>query len=371
MLRFLYQALDSNKKKVSAFIDADSIVSARSMLEDAGLTNIKFFDDAAGARMRMKREPVPGLDPQIQADLEIKIRKRVGPVPALIAFAKNSRGFLAADILLLMYGLIAERWMVLALGGAVLIFMPVFFAYNYLPAYWYDQIQRRMSFGEWDRAIQLMGRLERRTKSEIVQFDLAVRRAQIAARRGRMEEGLAALQIWRDKANDPKGTFAGRLASVYLASGDVAGYVRNMFDAYTESSADRSRWIDYALALARFGDIAKAESLIVALDTRDLPEMHFAFLGWAQGLIYLRKGDNENAVTELANASRILLAFAAKPLTWATLALVNGTLSLAIARTGDQERARRFMQPLLPIFEVHADKSLSTLVHQEVLHAAG
>lgn len=387
MLRFLYQAVDIHQKKTSGFIEAENIAEARALLEKSGHTAIEFLDDAENARLRMMREKTARLNPEnsepeysdpdrsnpnrlnpaIQAELEINLRRMNGPGPSILAFIKNDKQFFIVLAGWIVFGLSTGRWLIFGIGVAVLALIAAYFVYNYLPAYWYDKILRCMTFGEWDQASSLINRLRKRTKRDTILFDLDVRQACIDAKHGQLAKGLAAVEAWRDRMSEPGGIFAGRLAAVYLAAGDTAGYIQHMENAFRVSSGDRSRLIDFALAHARFGDLAEAESLLASLNTDDLPKAQAGFLRWVRGLILLRKDDAENALNELAQSVQLLLEHTVRPAIWGTLALVNAYLSLALARTGDKLRARQIIQPALPILNAHAGTALADMLNQEVL----
>ena len=242
----------------------------------------------------------------------------------------------------------------------------VVFAVSYKPAYLYDQILRAYSHGDWQRAESLIERLAKSSSLPALQFDLAVRRACISARHGKLDEALALIEPWRSKMCEPAGMFCGRLASIYFAAGDTAGFLAQMRESYEQAPQDQARAIDMALALSMFGDPDEALATIGKVDASNLPTQHSAFIHWVTGLALLRKGDTENALQKLAQATQIFTEFAANPAMWSSLALCTASLSLALARTGDRPKAAAFLRPLYPIFKAHGDKAFVALVEGEV-----
>jgi hypothetical protein len=142
-----------------------------------------------------------------------------------------------------------------------------------------------------------------------------------------------------------------------MAAGDAEGFVRLMGQAYERSGHDPSRGLDYVLAQARFGDADQAQALLDGIDTSLLPPVAKGFLHWAHGLLLARRGDAQ-AVQPLGQAVAELLQMANQPAIWSVLAICSADHALALARNGDQERARQQVAKVWPVLRAHANPAL-------------
>jgi hypothetical protein len=158
--------------------------------------------------------------------------------------------------------------------------------------------------------------------------------------------------------------FPARLASVHSAAGDYDGFLACMAAAWQSTPTDPSRTVDYALALARFGDLVKAEQLLDTIAMEALQVSGRPFVSWARGMVELRNGKPTAQATLLKGVEGFLKI--SSPASWSSLALCSGACALAMQRNGDAAGAKTMLGRVWPVLKVFADTRLRAEIETEI-----
>ena len=317
-------------------------------------------------------EPIgtPGAAPETQALARFQLRTARTPSlwTGLLETARRSVWWLLAD-----FALMALAWQMGAtstvfVGAAAALAPFVVTAWGWRRVGYHRQMLRAWAVGDWPAVRQLAAQLQKGgPPSVLLQFDLDVRLASIDAREGKLAEGLRRIAPWPAKLADKPGLFESRAATVYSAGGDMQSFVQTMGQAYEQSKHDPSRGVDYALALARFGDVDQASALIESIDATLLPPNACSFVDWVRGLVQARRGQPE-ALNTLGAAVSGFLQRADQPAVWTSLAFAAADHALALKCAGYAAQAQ--IANVWPVLKPHADAALLQTLQAEGLMPA-
>jgi hypothetical protein len=371
MAKLLYSARTADGKASQGFVEADSARQARDKLAASGLRDIVLHQEVGIASQGGAL--AAGLDPVALAQLaqfQLRLRAAPGLKTVMAEIARRGAPWICGDLLLLAYGLWTGRMLPIVVALTLLAFPFVRAAWMHRHADRYQELLKAFALGQWERVTELATMLRSAAvKSQQLAFDLDVRLAAIRARRGDLAGAARELEPWRAKLAASLGLFEARLASVHSAAGDREGFVRLMGQSYEASRHEPARTLDYALAHARYGDTAQAESLLAQLDASLLPPQGKGFLLWTRGLVALRHGGGD-APDLLGQATAEFLQRSAMPAAWTALAYCTCDHAIALSQAGRKEDAKRQMAHVWPIVAANADKPLMRLLQTEGLAAA-
>lgn len=367
-LRFLYQATNQGGQRISSEMDAGSAPDALRQIQALGLTDVELFDTEDTARNRYERRESDAAIPQAQRlAMDIQSRERYSPVDLAIAQFKAVRWLFLTDAVALGFGLWIGNSVVVVLALLFALSAVVAMVYTQIPAYLFQVVLRADAYGDHLRLKTAAERLAKRNqKSPFILFDLELRLARAQARSSGGEAGEETLQHWRQHL-DPS-LYEARVASLYFYAGDYPMALEKTKLALELSGGEATKRLDYALMLARVGDLDQAQQQLDLVDTASMPKNGGAFYDWVSGLIALRRDDPQEAAKKLTAANRFFVDNAASVAMWTALAVCSGSLALAMARLGRTSEARALLEPVLPIFHEWADKNLRFLVDREVLN---
>lgn len=368
MAKVLYTAKDRHGKPIQGFVEAASVHEARDQLINGGMTDVVLHQDpilGAGGRH------LEGLDPAQLRDLAkitLSAMRKPGVATALADTAYMNRWWLAVDAAIVAAGLaIGSRWTVVT--GAVLAALPFAIAlWSYRHGGRYNAMLKAFAVGDWKQVERLVALLRPASRNvDQLPFDLDMRLAAIAARKGRLPEALASLEPWREKLALQPGLFEQRVAAIHYAGEDRAGYVRLMAEAHAMAPQEPSRTVDLALAEARFGDAARAAELLATVDVSLLPPYAGGFIAWIDGLAKLRL-QQPGGLERLAEGVASFLRLApGQPAVWSSLAFCTCDHAMALAMAGRKDEARRQLGEVWPILRAHADRGLLRLLKADGL----
>jgi hypothetical protein len=369
MTKILFKATSAAGQPVADFVDADTVAAAKEKLVASGLTDIVFMQ--APQTAVLSQESIPE-DPQKQreyAELRARMQEHPGLITGLVAVALRVRLYLLPFTVLLVFSVWRSNALliVLALLGLALPF--AIFLWNRRHLDRYQRLLRANAWGDWDTVKSLAAQLRKAPPmtSQLLQFDLDVRLAQIQARGGDIAGAMNSLEKWRDADAKAPGLFESRLASVHSAGRDYAGHIRMMERAAELSRNDPSRLVDVALANARFGSAEKALATIAQVDTSLLPPVAGSFIDWIHGLLHLRAGAFAEAVVRLHASTAAFRERALKSAAgWVAFAIAAAHCALAQARDGQAAQAKQTLEGLTHIVVVHADPSLLRMLQKEL-----
>lgn len=366
MAQLLYSAKDGQGKAVQGFVEAASVLEARRQLQSQGLTEVVLHQDAV---VSTDPRSLAGLGPEQQrelARLSIATMRQPGLAPLLRHVAQSNRWWIALDLGLMAWGIAtSNRW--LLAGGAALAMLPFASAtWQYRHGDRYNALLKAFAMGDWKQVRALAQKLRDVSRGvQNMEFDLDLRLATIRARAGQLREALSDIEPWRARVATP-GTFENRVAAIYAAAGDRAGFVRLMSESHAKAPQEPSRVLDHALAQARFGDAEAADRLLRELDPTLLPPHAQAFVAWARGLVQLRQ-QQPGALDQLGQAVAEFLKLAAQPAAWPALALSTCDHAIALAMAGRKDEARQELAQVWSIVRAHGDTALMRLLQTEGL----
>lgn len=358
MAKILYSAITAEGSKTEGFVDAPTALAAREQLHQQGLRDVVLHQEVAMAQDPAELAGLSDKQAQELARFNLRLRENPGLSTALAETARRSKWWLLGDALI-----IALAWQ-MGLHSTVAVGLLAAAAPFALTAWgWrrvdsYQQLLREHAVGNAQAVQALAAQLRPVSRrSAALDFDLDVRLASLTARSGDLPGALKTLDAWPARLADQPGLYEARVSTVHMAAGDAEGFVRLMGQAYERSGHDPSRGLDYVLAQARFGDADQAQALLDGIDTSLLPPVAKGFLHWAHGLLLARRGDAQ-AVQPLGQAVAELLQMANQPAIWSVLAICSADHALALARNGDQERARQQVAKVWPVLRAHANPAL-------------
>ena len=363
MANILYKARNTAGADVAGFVDAPSAQDAIAKLKASGLVDIELHESPGIAEHHTERAELSEAQAAELAAFQLRVRQRPGLQTVLGEVGRRERLWIVGYVALMAYGLATGRaWMVVAglLLVALTFGVPI---WRHRFARYFDRMLRAMQRGQWDEAAQLLARFRDRQLSDSLEVSVHFYDAQIRARQGEpLQPLLARLELLRPRV--AAGMFPARLASVHGAARDYAGYLACMGQAYEAAPDDPSRQVDYALALARLGDLAQAQALLDDIDMEALQVQGRPYVWWARGVVELRNDKPQAQQTLLKGVEGFLKV--ASPASWSSLALCSGACALAMVRNGDRPGAKTMIARVWPVLKVHADTRLLAEIESEI-----
>jgi hypothetical protein len=359
MPHLLYTAKGPTGNDVRGFVAAgDGMEEALRKLSETGLTDIVFHQDSSASDDAVAMQRLS----QAELDALARFKQRLLQQPSLqTVYTHMLRTWWWLGLLAL-GAMFAAMWMAQpVLLAAVLVALVAPFAWvawRHRYARYYEAFLWAYSVGQIGKAQQMADKLRAVSpQTEGMDFDLDMRLAYWMARNGKLPQALDFVQPWRERMADSLPLLECRMASLYAAAGDREGFVAAMGRAYALSDNDPCRAVDWALAMARFGDAEHAQRVLDTVDVALLPALSMGFVTWTRGLCQLRQG-HADALTTLGQAVKEMLALAHQPAVWTALAFCTCDLALALAKQGEAQRAKHLLGRVWPIVKVHADRPL-------------
>jgi hypothetical protein len=359
----LYSAKDREGKPVQGFVDAASVAAGREQLRARGLADVVMHQDTTVATDPKALEGLGPKELRELARISIAAMQQPGLGPVLKQTARVNIWWLLLDVGFIVWGVLsASPWLIA--GGAVLAVLPfALAAWQYRHGDRYNALLKAFAVGDWKQVERLVALLRPASRNvDQLPFDLDMRLAAIAARKGRLPEALASLEPWREKLALQPGLFEQRVAAIHYAGEDRAGYVRLMAEAHAMAPQEPSRTVDLALAEARFGDAGRAAELLAAVDVSLLPPYAGGFIAWIDGLAKLRL-QQPGGLERLAEGVASFLRLApGQPAVWSSLAFCTCDHAKALSMAGRKDEARRELAEVWPILRAHGDRALLRLL---------
>jgi tetratricopeptide (TPR) repeat protein len=363
MPHILYKARNATGAEVTGYVDAATAQEAVATLKASGLADIELHESPGNAATRTDRGAMDAARAARLAAFELRVRARPGIRTLLVEVARRARWSLLAAVSLVVAGLVSHvAWPAVAgmLSLATIFGFPL---WNHRHSRWFRRLLEALALGEWDEARRMLDRFVRKKHPDAVAAQIPFYDAQIRVRQGEpLDHVLARLEAVRPKL--PADQFAARKASLHSAVKDYDGFIACMREAWEATPDDPSRRVDYALAHARLGDLAKAQELLAGIDMEALQVHGRPFVSWARGIVELRN-DKPSAQATLTQGVEGFLQIAS-PAAWTSLALCAGACALAMVRNGDRAGARTMIGRVWPILKVHADTRLRAEVETEI-----
>jgi hypothetical protein len=360
----LYKARSSAGAEVAGYVEAETAQDAVARLKASGLTDIELHESPSiSGHHGLDLAGLTDAQAAEMAAFQLRIRSKPGLATLLGEVVRRQRLWIAAYVGLLVAGLVLGRlW--LAVAGVLLL------ALTFGPPAWshrfsrrFDRMLRAMALGEWNEAARMLALFRQRKHPESIEVSIPFYDAQIRVRQGEaLQPILARLELMRPRVS--AAMFPARLATVHSAARDYDGFLSCMAASWEATPQDPSRQVDYALALARFGDLVKAQQLLDGIDMEALQVQGRPYVWWARGLIELRNGKPTAQAALLKGVEGFLQIVS--PVGWSSLALCSGACALAMQRSGDAAGAKTMIGRVWPVLKVYADTRLRAEIDKEI-----
>ena len=363
MAHILYKARNGAGEEVASFVDASTSQEAVAKLKAAGLVEIELHESPDIASRHVARAFMSKSEAAQMAALQLRLRRKPGVATVLGEVARRERTMVVFCAATVVAGAALRSVSLAGLGlfGLAVTFGLPIWRHRFLR--YFDHMLRAMAIGQWDEAARMLARYRKRRSPEATEMQLHFYDAQIRVHQGEpLQPLLARLELLRQGMLP--AMFPVRLASVHRAAGDDDGVLACMRAAWEATPDDPSRQLDYALTLARFGDLVKAQQLLDAVDMEALQVQGRPFAWWARGMIELRNGKPGAQDTLLKGVAGFLQV--PSPAGWGALALCSGACALAMQRNGDAAGAKAMIKDVWPVLKVHADKRLRAEIDREI-----
>ena len=216
----------------------------------------------------------------------------------------------------------------------------------------YREFVRSVAWRDWDRAERLLRKIERGiglNRTRLPPFEVSVRRAQILAGRGRLDEALAEIRSHHGLV--PEWTYWARLSGVYTIVHDLDEARACTRRAHESAPELTILAIDLAAALVRSGDLEEARALLDASRGRILSEIERSGIAAVEGALAVREGQFEEGVDRLEEARTVLAEFRPRPLPEELDLHLQAELAVALAGCDRWAEAREHAAAALPLAE--------------------
>lgn len=370
MPHLLYTAVQPDGSSTRGFVDAASAKDAHDQLEKRGLTNISLHQEVSIAEDAHHLAGLSVAEVNELARFKLLTLQKPGLTTVLQEVARlNWLSSLTGAGLLCWGGWSGSLTMV---GAAIVIagFPFAFAIWRHRHADRYTELIKAHALGQWSRMEELAGQLREVSRDNAaIDFDLDVRLASATARKGEVQKAFDSMAPWRARMEGNLAMFETRMASIHAAAEDRAGFVACMERGYAHSGHDPARALDYALALARFGDLQQAQTVFDTVDTRLLPPHAGGFVFWTRGVIEQRLG-HPQALDTLSQALSTFLKLGHQPAVWTALAFCTCDHAVALSMAGNKEKARLELAHVWPVIQAHADQPLLRMLQTNGLTPA-
>lgn len=359
MKKILFEAINSEGKKIASFIDDTSNANALQRLKQMGYREIQFFNDASHSA---ERDYLAGKsEKQIQqiAKHELSIRKQGSKLSRfLIEVARNNRIEFIIYIILFSIGLYTSYYLVATTAALLFVYRVIQAIGKYQIPKTNQDAEKAYALGDYPLFLKKKAILQKHIAKPYILFYLDGREATILAVQGRKDEALALLEKWRSFGDESHpGLLESRIATIYQKTGDFKQALESRTLGYEKSGYSQISAIDLAMLEVRHGDLGKAEQLISQLRVEELSATALPFLQWINGLIAAKKGD-ESAESTVYAAVTAMLARGEQPVLWITLALCLGDYAALAKSDTALNNAEQLLSRYWPIYVAHGEKDL-------------
>jgi tetratricopeptide (TPR) repeat protein len=340
MRDFLLTATDREGRRTTHHVKALSSQEAYEQLEGKDYTDIVLHTDDAGAAVNR----LTAFDGGHISPAEMIVLRGVSPLGFFLFLARKLYiHFRLLEILAVVT--LALKWWYSdrlgAFGAAALSILvsPV------LIALWstlfglsrkYDLLLACYAWGRWNDVLARAPAL----RGHVPDLELSAREAGALAGLGRLEEAIARLEH-ADSPETPRWMYLARLAEVYEVAGMHERALEIHARAHDDAPDNPTVQLEYAMALLKNErDPALARQLIDAAKKQHLSDILGFFLPMIEGLWLSNTGNASAAVSEFELTRRNLRPLARRsPLAGLMLDLNQAYLAIALARSGEMERA--------------------------------
>jgi tetratricopeptide (TPR) repeat protein len=347
---YLYTASDRAGSPVVGRVEADTIASARRLLEAEGYAGVQFQTDSWDAATRSGSfDRVPEIE--VSPEDELAARQQ-GLRWMFLALARNHGPVLGVLLLWNAWSLYAGRpfgWGD-GVGFALTIAYIGFLVWAVFPVLAFNRMLAAQSWGRWSAmraALRWLRWVPGPTALAPHQLDYYEARALVGL--GLREEAFARYRRWEGSPALPQLLFEGMMATLHDAAREFDA-VEARYRAIARLAPESAQpWLDIAALLVRRG--IRHEDAIAALaegDRREQTPLMVAYADHVRGVLALDRDDYSEAVRRLVAAMEGLRAAGAIPLVQVLRAMFQGYLAAAVMRSGRRREGDRLWRAVLP-----------------------
>jgi hypothetical protein len=347
MSEYLFTGCNSDGKRVTERVEADSADAAVRLLTDRGFLDIVLHTDDVGTRYTRHKDVERLISPREY----IRFRSMSKWRHFLYMVDKLYRMCWVVDLGAVAF--LALRWKsgwpfgLLDILALVILLLPLPFAIVVLivpSRRQYDRLVDAACWARWEEVLRLLPKLP----AAVAADERAFRKATALAGMGRLAEALEVVKPLATDAEFPGWLYWGRLSSVYRAARDDEQAFVCLERSAELAPENATVLVDLALALLRDKrDVARAGEIVQRVKQHALSDIAVHFLHAAEGMLALEKGKPYEA-RELFERALAGLSSLTSPATGPTIDRLHAYLCLAEAGVGNYESARRHVDQATP-----------------------
>jgi hypothetical protein len=371
MAQFLFSAKNRDGENVTERVGAANASAARYALETRGYRDIVFHtDDMSEAIHKSLGFEEKKDDDFWTAEKELKARR---------GHTNWSRAFFPLGSLAIIWVPLLV-WTVYAavhfrayqsLAGkicslAVPVFLDLWFIKFYvllvLPGIAYNSLLHAAVWHRWDKMrawVKTLRWLNRIGKSSVPEFELHMRLAAALAAEGKLPEALNLVAPFENDPKIAKGSYFGRLASIYANARNFDEMMRCQKKAVEQGTSSAGELIDYACGLVqRQKKVAEARAALAEAKEKEITSLAARYVQFCEGMIAVEERDYSAAKNSLMEALRQAASGMNQPLTQGWSNTVRAYLCIAIGNLGDKAKARTLFQEVRLLLKIRREDEL-------------
>lgn len=339
---FLLTGTDPKGKRETVIVKAENGRDAYQSMQSRGYTDITLHTDDATVRL-MQDEDVDYTEFPPDAIIRTRDLSTFGLFRyAMVDFYRRAWMLVVIVIIFLIYRRVT--WQTLDFLNitaiAVLLFPPIFmFLALYLrPARKYDLMLEAFTWWRWQEVLDRIPAL----RGLASDFDLTSREACALAGLGRFDEAFAKINAYSDSEKIPKWMYYNSLSEIYSIVHRFEEALDCLRKAYELYPDDPEVMIILAMSLLKHQiDTPFAEQLIARAEERPMSDMLLRIMPHIKGLVALNKQRYHEAEQLFLAAEQGLHPMKVIPLDRLTVDINRAYLSIAQARLGEIEKAKK------------------------------
>jgi hypothetical protein len=371
MAQFLFSAKNREGKDVTERVTAANASAARYALETRGYREIVFHTDEMTQAIHKslgfedKEE-----DDAWTAEMELKARRgRANWVrafsslkPLAIIWVPLLAWTVFAAIHFRTYHSLAGRICYLALPIFLDLWFIKFYVLLVLPGIAYNSLLHAAVWHRWNKMrswVKIIRWLNRIGKSSVPEYELQLRLAGALAAEGKLPEALQLVAPFEQDPKISKGSYFGRLASIYGNAKDFQEMVRCQKKAVEQGTGSAGELIDYACGLVqRQKNVAVARTVLAEAKEKEITSLAARYVHFCEGMMAVEEQNYPAAKKSLMEALRMAADSMNQPLTQGWSNTVRAYLCIAIGNLGDKAKARSLVQEVEPLLKIRREDEL-------------
>lgn len=363
MNQILYSANNEQGERRCGYSKAVSNKQVLTLLKQQGLKNIQLYDDILFGTEREDVILLNEEDKERLAEYEIDTMIK----PSFLKFMKygiKSKGIsllILGGLFLTILGLLFNSYWIIGIGIIVSIAILILLSLNYVVIRDFNEINKAMTYGNWDRAQQILDTFHNYKEDTLpkdVKFLLDTIAAKLLAINHSPE---TALETVKDKYGFLKSISSLKyqilIADINAINGNYDEYVNSIRKVYELHPDNAIAQLDMALAEAFFGDKMKSENLLNKINIEELPIFGLPIWNQIQGVVLMGE-DNVKALEYFNIAFQEIETFIDNPLMLEKAAMIAGYYSIAAYDNQQKEDAKDMLERYWDIIKVHGHKYL-------------